>query len=160
MRVAPGKPPARAPPALASLLHRPFESCLDGCRGGVDVVAVEAEAGFEAQRVTGAEADRLDVGMLEQALGDVLGHVGWNRDLVAVLAAVAGARDQTGDVVQTAVAHVHELHGGDVGPEFGQHIHRARPLQRDQRAVEHRDVAGIAEMLLQMGDDRHPCRRR
>ena len=46
--------------AAAALLDRPGEPGLDGARGLVDIVAVEAEAGFEAEAVAGAEADRLD----------------------------------------------------------------------------------------------------
>ncbi len=52
--------------------------------------------------------------------------------------------------MQSAMAHVHELHGGDIGPEFRQHFDGARSLQGDQRAVEQRDLAGVADMLLQV----------
>ena len=45
--------------AAAALLHRPHEVGLDRARRLVDVVAVEAEAGLEAQRVARAEPDRL-----------------------------------------------------------------------------------------------------
>src|SRR6187200_2002753 len=48
-----------AAPAAPPLLDRPGEARLDGAGGLVDVVAVEAEARLEAQRVARAEADGL-----------------------------------------------------------------------------------------------------
>src|SRR6185436_4202448 len=55
----------------------------------VDVVAVEAHAGFEAQRVAGAEPARDDAGRLarfEDRLPDLVGGLRRDEDLEAVLA--------------------------------------------------------------------------
>src|SRR5919199_947141 len=51
-RLAPGEPP---PPARA-LRNGKLEARLDRGRALVDVVAVEAEPGLEAERIAGAEA--------------------------------------------------------------------------------------------------------
>ena len=52
----------------AALLDRPDQAGLDGRGRGVDVVAVEAEARLEAQRIAGAEADGLHFGIGEQGV--------------------------------------------------------------------------------------------
>ena len=110
MTASPGKPPARAPPRAAGGLDRPFERRLDRRRRAVDVVAVEAEPGLEAQRVAGAEADGQDLRVGEQGLGDVDRVLGPERDLEAVLAGIAGARDDRLDAAGLERAHVHEAH--------------------------------------------------
>ena len=61
-RVAAGTRAARP----ANLLDRPGQAGLDRRRRRVDVVAVEAQAGLEAQRVARAEAGGLDLGLGEQ----------------------------------------------------------------------------------------------
>src|SRR5262249_8255512 len=50
----------------AALLGRPFKRGLDGCRGAVEVGAVEAEAGLEPQAVARAKSDRRHAWILEQ----------------------------------------------------------------------------------------------
>ena len=62
-RSAPGKAALLA----AALLDRPDQAGLDGRGGGVDVVAVEAKARFEPQRIARAEADGLHLRIGEQA---------------------------------------------------------------------------------------------
>ena len=89
MRAAPGKPPSIAAP----LLDRPGEAGFDRARGLVDVVAVEAEPRLEPQRVARAEPDRLHAVLRQQQLGEIRRLVGRDRDLEAVLAGVARARD-------------------------------------------------------------------
>ena len=73
---------------------------LDRRRGLVDVVAVEAEAGLEPQRIAGAEADRQHLRLGEERAGEGLGMVGLHRDLEAILAGVAGAGDVAVDAVE------------------------------------------------------------
>ena len=57
----------------AALLDRPVQAGLDGRRGGVDVMAIEAEPGFEAQRIARAEADRLDLRIGEKRAPELRG---------------------------------------------------------------------------------------
>src|SRR5690606_12036444 len=57
----------------AALRDRPVESGLDRRRRGVDVVAVQAEAGLEAQGIARAESDRLHFRLAQQPAGEVLG---------------------------------------------------------------------------------------
>ena len=76
----------------APLLDRPGEAGLDRARGLVDVVAVEAEAGLEPQRVARAEADRLHARpAASSSLARSAASFGGHRDLEAVLAGVARA---------------------------------------------------------------------
>ena len=79
---------------LAALADRPGEVRFDGRRRFVDVVAVEAEARFEAQAVARAEADGRDVRVGEQHAREGGRDVARDGDFVAVLAGVAGARDE------------------------------------------------------------------
>src|SRR5271170_3268787 len=82
---------ALAAPALAD---RPFEPGLDRRRGQVDVMAVEAKPGLEPQRIPGAEPDRRDLRLGQQAPRQRLGMVILDRDLPAILAGIAGAREE------------------------------------------------------------------
>src|SRR5690606_22853295 len=80
----------------ATLADAPGQTRLDRRGRRVDVVAVQAEAGLQPQRIAGAEADRLDVGMRQQPFGDGPGLGRRDRDLEAVLAGVSGAGDEAG----------------------------------------------------------------
>ena len=64
-----------------------------GVRGLVDVMAVEAKPGFQAQRIARAQADRHAPRVRPAACARRLGRVGRRRDLEAVLAGIAGAAD-------------------------------------------------------------------
>ena len=87
-----------------------------------------------------------------QRFGERLGLVCRNRDLVAVLAGIAGARDVAVDAGDGQRAHVHEAHSGRFGHERREHGLGLRALQRDQRTVvvKH-DVAGRRKPGLKMG---------
>ena len=73
--------------------------------------------------------------MFEKSAAHIFGGGRGNGDLETVLAGIAGAGNDAGDVVKIGFGHVHEAHGGDIGPEFGQNAFGAGALQRDQRAV-------------------------
>ena len=81
-----------------------------GDRGGrrVDVVAVKAEPGFEAQRVARAEADGDDFGVGDQLVGQGFGLFGWDGDFETVLPGVAGAGHQAVDAVESEGGDSHE----------------------------------------------------
>lgn len=76
------------------LTDKPREARFDGGRRLVDVAAVEAEAGLEAQRVPRPQTGQLDtfVRLAEQRLGDGDRLVGRNRDLDAVFACTAAKK--------------------------------------------------------------------
>src|SRR5438477_205637 len=77
----------------AALLDRPGEPRLDRRGRRVDVVAVQAQPGLEAERVARAEPDRFDVRMGQQAFHDGAQAGGFDGDFEAVLAGIAGAAD-------------------------------------------------------------------
>ena len=85
------------PVQLAAFADDPGQAGLDRAGQFVEVVAVEAKPGLQPQRVAGAEADRDDLRLLDQAVGQGFGLVGGNRNLEAVLAGVAGAGNQAVD---------------------------------------------------------------
>src|SRR6218665_1239542 len=110
---APGKPPARPPPpppapssppppprpgarapAAAHLLYRPVQRCFGRGGAAVDVVAVQAQAGFQPQRVARAQAYGPDLGLRQQGPRQALGLRCRQRKLEAVLAGVAAAGHQ------------------------------------------------------------------
>lgn len=63
------------------LTDEPGETGLDGRDGLVEVVAVEAHAGLEAERVTGTKTNEHDVGVGHDLLGHANGRRRGNGDL-------------------------------------------------------------------------------
>ena len=139
----------------AHLLDGPAQAGLDRAGAGVDVVAVQAQPGLQAQRVARAQPGRLDLGQVDQRTrqrhGRFLGH----RDLEAVLAGVARARDVTvgAGQLEGAAGHEHQLRHARV--QVRQRLGRARALQRQQRALGHRQhlaaVADVGDQVLDVG---------
>mmetsp|Transcript_21803 Transcript_21803/g.85364 ORF Transcript_21803/g.85364 Transcript_21803/m.85364 type:complete len:361 (+) Transcript_21803:556-1638(+) len=137
----------------AHLLDRPGDARLDRRGGGVDVVAVQAQAGFQAQRIARAQADGLDLGVCQQLAGQGDGVVRVNGDFEAVFAGVAGAGQEGVDAIEAEEAAGHEGQLCDLGVQARQHGHRLGALQCQQRALRHGDdLAETRQMLLQMGD--------
>ena len=133
------------------LADAPQENRLDGRGGGVDVVAVEAEAGFEAQRIARAQADRLDLRLGQKLARDGIGGIGRRRDLEAVAAGVARTRDVAARAVDHDEGAGHEFQARDLRREPRQRLHGQRTLQGQKPAREHRlDLAGGGEVLLQV----------
>mmetsp|Transcript_17116 Transcript_17116/g.52003 ORF Transcript_17116/g.52003 Transcript_17116/m.52003 type:complete len:299 (-) Transcript_17116:626-1522(-) len=100
--------------ARAGRAERPQQRGLHRVDGLVEVVAVETEAGFEAEAVAGAEAAGLDGGCRtgEELAGDVLGGVCVHRDLEAVFAGVAAARHAR---VVARHRRLEAVHEGELG---------------------------------------------
>ncbi len=94
-----GKTAGARAAGAAALLDRPFQRALDRRGRGVDVVAIEAKPGLEPQAVARAKPDRQHVAVVEQFRRQRFGVVGRNRNLKAVLAGIAGARDEAVDAV-------------------------------------------------------------
>ena len=117
----------------------------------VQLVAVERHAGLEPERVAGAQPDRHAVrgaDAVEQRVPQLAGPRGLDEDLEAVLAGVAGPRDQRRDARDAALGDRVVAQGVEV--DVGQRredLASARALDRDeagrQRAVvEDRPEAG------------------
>ncbi|MCY1424468.1 hypothetical protein D9M71_402150 [compost metagenome] len=116
-------------------------------------MAVQAQAGFQAQRVAGAEADGFDFRLGQQGARQGFGLFDRHRDLEAVLAGIAGAADEA---VAAQQAHTGEMHEGQLchfRRQARQHVHRLRSLQGKQGAGFEQavDGAAVADMPAQMG---------
>jgi hypothetical protein len=138
--------------APAHLLNRPGQRGLDRGGGGVDVMAVEAQAGFQAEGVAGAQAGGLHFGLGQQGTGQGHGLVLVDRDLEAVLAGVARARDEAVGTGQLEAAAGHEGELADAGVQAAERRHGLGALQGQQRALGHgNDLAEAADAGLQVG---------
>ncbi len=116
-------------------------------------MAIEAQPGFEAQRVARAERDRRDLGLGEQPLGDRDGIAGRERNLEPVLAGIAGAGDEGRNAAKREIGRAHERHMVDAGDKARQDGGRRGALQRQQCAVEARlDRHRAIEMRCEMGE--------
>ena len=101
---APGKPPCsrrRLPIVQAS------PASIGRDLGG-QLVAVEAKAGLEPQGVARAEAGRLDLRLVQQHARERRRVLGRDRDLEAVLAGIAGARDPAAVAGDAKLGGLHE----------------------------------------------------
>src|SRR5262249_10801921 len=120
-------------------LDDPPEARLERVRRVVDVVAVEGEARFEAERVARAEARRLEPEGL--ARGDERAPergrvVPRTEDLDAVLAGVPRACRRRPDAGDGRVAEVEALEGRELrrlAAQRGEDVERAGPLESDER---------------------------
>ena len=115
-------------------------------------MAIETEARFEAQRITGAKADRLDVGISEQSLRQRHDIARSDRDFEAVLTGVTRPRDMTIHAVEFGGGGGHEGEFRRLGTVARQHGSGFRTLQSDQSAILRRLERNVlGQMLLQPG---------
>ena len=159
MRSAPGKPPS----SRRRFWIDQARSASTGEVGLVDVVAVEAEARLEPQRIARAEADRLHLGLGQQRVARAAGRVRRDRDLEAVLARVAGAGDVAPDAADRAAARaVMNAMAAASGASFASDRLGRRALQGEQRAVLRRGSSSTPAGSRACDDarSRHPCGRR
>ena len=133
-----------------ALLDRPCERRLDRVDALVEFVAVEAQPRLEPERVARAEPDRGDVGLGQQQAGQHLGARRRKRNLVAVLAGVAGAGDEGLDVAESGGPGAHERHvlQGLARRETREGRRGERSLDRDQRRVVERRQAHACRQAL------------
>ena len=96
---------------------------------------MEAQTGFQAQRVAGAEPDQLDFRMREQTLDDRADPDGLDRKLISVLAGVPRPADVAFDAVQSRAFRSHEAHCRGVRRVAAKHRGGARALQRNERPM-------------------------
>ena len=104
-------------------LHDERQPRLIGCDRVVDVVAVQGQPGLEPQRVAGAEAARLSAPRAGERMPQLLRVRGAAVDLEAVLAGVAGARNE----------HFRPRHLTLREMVVGDHRHAERRQRREQR---------------------------
>ncbi len=124
-------------------LHHPAESGFQGIRRLVDVVAVERQAPLEAERVAGAETDRLEADPRALArLHEGAPHGGrvvpGAEDLDAVFARVAGPRDGARDACERRVGEPERTEARQRSArrtERREDLESARALQRDERRL-------------------------
>ncbi|MNJ49373.1 hypothetical protein D3C77_445970 [compost metagenome] len=130
----------------------PQQARLDWGGLRVHVMAVEAQAGFQAQGVASPQTNGCHFRFGQQATGKCFGLVGRYRNLETVFAGVARAADKA---VRTQQLHGLELHEGHLrnrGRQALQHLHRRRALQGQQGAFleQWHDLAVLADVLLQV----------
>ena len=92
-------------------------------------MAVEAEPGFEAQCVAGAEPDWRHLRLGEKPLGQCHGIFRGDGQLEAVLAGIAGAGNKTWDPGDRNLGRAHERHSLDIAGKTRQHRRSRRTLK-------------------------------
>ena len=124
---------------------------------GVDVVAIQAQPRFQAQRVARAQPDGLDFRLRQQGPGQCFGLRAGDGDFETVFTGVAAARQEYIDRLfsglhrETAAAHEHQLF--DARRQTLQGGDGLRPLQCQQRLLgAGDDLAACADFILDMGD--------
>src|SRR6267378_7766479 len=108
------------------------------------------QPGFEPQRVARAETDRLDLARREQRASEPLRIFCGYRDFVAILAGVAGARDEALGTRDRKRAGAHERELRDLWRELRERALGERTLQRDERTIQRLE----AEMRTQAPQQR------
>ena len=142
--------------AAPHFLDGPVQAGLDGGGGRVDVVAIQAQAGLQPQRVARAQADGLDLGLGQQGAGQGVGLCGGHRHFKTVFAGVAAAGHKAVAVcnAERATGHEHQLF--DTGRQAGEGGDGLWALQREQRVVGHgHHLAALADAGLDVGDVTH-----
>ena len=143
MRCAPGKSAAIAP----RFRNRPGQRCRHRRLRRVDVMPVEAHAGFQPQRVSRAQPDRLYARIGQQPLRKRLGFLRRKQNFEAVFARIARARHHARLPVHIDMAHLHERHVRRRRCDAGHHRACFRPLQRQQCIiVGARELRAVARM--------------
>ena len=105
-----------------------------------DIIAVEAEAGFQTQRVARAQPGG-DCAAGDQGFRQCLARSTGTADLEPVLTRITRAGDDAGDTRYVQRRRIHEFKAGG----FGYHIDRLWPLHCQQGAIElcdHRQALG------------------
>ena len=101
----------------------------------VEVVAVEAQPGLEAQAVARAEAGGEHAGLGQDEFGDGFGPFLADGDLEAVFAAVAGAADPDGVTADGGFGDAEEGKRGGLGAEKLHGGDGLRSLEREEGAL-------------------------
>ena len=136
-----------------SLADDPGEPGLDGRGGNVDVGAVEAEPGFQPERIARPQSGRLDLGLFCKQPDQAFGVGGGDGYLIAVLAGVTGPGDEARGTADLERVRGHERHGRRARLETGQHRRGRRSLKGDHGAVpEDFQFRPAADVVLDVGE--------
>ena len=157
MTSAPGKPPARAPPArrIFGIAHSSAAST--GVVSGRDR-SHRGKARFQPQAVARAETDRRNTADLPAACAPaILPADAANADLKAILAGIAGARHHAVDARDRKRAHIHEAHGCDRRSEARQHRFRRGPCSASSARSSRRSMMQLAGQRRAGAPRRPPC---
>ena len=135
------------------LLNGPSQPRLDRAGGGVNVMAVKAKPRLQPQAVTRAKADRHHFGLIQKRAGQGFGKRCGHRNLEAILAGIARARDPQILALPAQHRDIHKAHRGDVGDQPRQGGLGLRALQRQKPTIRHRNhLADLRQMRCHMGD--------
>ena len=132
-------------------------------------MAIEAQPGFEPQRIAGAEANGLHFLFGKQAFGEVAGVIGGYRDFKTVLAGIAGAADEQDFAAPDEILLLHEFQPGNARDVALQRQSSLGPLQGKQSAVRNdveievgqlrRKMREILRLAGGVDDQEQACRR-
>ena len=129
--------------AAPDFLHGPQQIRFHRCGAGINVIAMQAQAGFQTQRVARTQTDRFDFGLCQQGAGQCVGLCVVHRDLKTVFAGVAAAGQKNGDGLRAGVHHKvaagHEYQLFHAGCQTRQGCHGLWALQCEQRHLRHGD---------------------
>jgi len=136
---------------VSYFLNRPGQTGFDRRRRLVDVVAIQAQAGFQTQGVACAQTGGLDFGLRQQLLGELDGRVSGHRDLEAVFTGIAAAGDETVGAHNLERAAGHEGQLLDAWRQALQRVDGVLPLQSEQRAIRQRHhLAAVGDVCHQV----------
>src|SRR5436189_267653 len=147
--------PGGADEVVLQPADRPTQVGFERRRRLVDLVPVQAHAGFQPERVAGAEAARNHAGALaglEERLPDAIGRLRRHEDLEAVLSRVPRARNGRADARHLPMHKPAILHRREIdADERLEDLERLRALKREQRVsrarVDGDRVAGRRDVL-------------
>ena len=125
----------KIPGHLAPFADHPGQAGLDGRGDLIDVVAIQAEPGFQPQRVPGAKAGGCHLRFGQQRIGERGGAGSGQRNLEPVFAGIARARHQAFDTGNRDRCDPHEAQGRGGRSQAYQHGRGLGALQGQQRAI-------------------------
>ena len=136
----------------AHFLHRPQQIGLRGRRVLIDVVAIQAQAGFQPQRIACTQANGLDFGLLQEGAGKGKRRVRGDGDFKPVFAGVAAAGEKDFTPMPDKALAGHEDQPAHTRHQALQRGGGQRPLQGQQRRIgQRRDLATRTDVPLHMG---------
>ncbi len=153
-----GEPAGACTVGTSHFLHGPIQGPFHRRGGGVQIIAIQAQAGFQAQGIACTQANGFDFGLRQQRARQRLGVGRWHRNLEAVFAGVTTARDEQRRALPGEVATGHEHQLAYPWQQARQRRHGQRPLQSQQRVVGHgQHLAALADARLDVRNVAHPA---
>ncbi len=134
------------------LADTPQQSRLNRRGGGVQVVAVQAQSGLQAQRVAGTQSDGLDLIKRQQRSGQCIRSICGDRNFEAVLSGITGAGNKAicpGEIGPTTT-HKNQL--TNLRGQLCHHIGGSRSLQGQQCTVLQIVDLETGQSIFQIGE--------